>query len=165
MNYRSYGCHYVIHLKQPINLFDDLLPMCIKNRHMLTFYKNNPCIITVLPYQMFDPIDSLHLQNVERAMNEITRDCYLFNDDNFQTLKIKYPDLFLYYNVFIYSTEVKGKTVVERISDSEYEEILSKRGNFKQFTIQSILHDSKKVIEIESGITNLILTQEKQLEK
>lgn len=135
--YNSYHLHFIIHLTQPIDLFEDLLPICIENRHMLSFHKNDPTKICVLKINDYT---NPHLTRLTSAMNELdNNECYYTND--FSILRKKFPDLFLYYDVFTYSSKIKGR-------DTNYHDMMKDNDYFM------------KVVEIESNITNYSLTEE-----
>ena len=110
-----FGINYIIHLTKPIDLFNDLLPICTSNRHMLTLI--NPTKISLFKSTIFDKrLIAKEMSSFISAFYELQNKCYA------QTNALKnrqlFPDLYLYYDVFIYSTIIKGRSI-EIISNDE----------------------------------------------
>ena len=62
-----FGINYIIHLTKPIDLYNDLLPICISNRHMLTLI--NPTKISIFIPTRFDK----RLNSKEMSSREMTK--------------------------------------------------------------------------------------------
>ena len=177
------GVHYIIYLSRPIDQYDDLLPICISARKMLSFYKNDPTKIRVFGYEKFNTRfqKSVESQKITKAILELS---YSHID---MSKKKEYPELFLYNDVYVYSEKIKGKNVIVVSKETylEMEErldfLLSKLKNDelsiedecgelsnlkKELTIQRIIYDTEylqKVIDIEKNVIDEIeLTAEQK---
>ena len=180
-----FGINYIIYLTKPIDLFNDLLPICISNRHMLTLI--NPTKISVFNSSKFDKrLDSKEISSLFCSFDKLQYKCY----KNLLKNRQLFPDMYLYYDVFIYSTIIKGR-LIDIISNDELD-IMKTRynelenminndtydiNNYKLFSdelnilrktieIQIIICDKEylqKIIDIEGKITNNILTDEETM--
>ena len=112
-----FGINYIIHLTKPIDLYDDLLPICISNRHMLTLI--NPTKISIFIPTRFDKrlnSKSKEMSSFISAFYELQNKCYA--KTNALKNRQLFPDLFLYYDVLLYSTTIKGRSI-EIITNEE----------------------------------------------
>ena len=107
----DYCVHYVINLTKPIDYFEDLLQICISNKYMIKFYKNDPTKICVFDNTNFIDYKNNELINLKKSMCELNDDKFLFLRWNLYEMKKKYPKLYFYNDVFIYSTQIKGKSI------------------------------------------------------
>jgi hypothetical protein len=158
-----FGINYIIHLTKPIDLYNDLLPICITNRHMLTFIS---------------------------AFYELKNECYA--NTNYNRTRQLFPDLYLYYDVLLYSTIIKGRSF-EIITNDELDimktrynelEIMLNNDTYnygsneykldldelkllrKTIEIQTIICDKEylqKIVDIEEKIMNISLTDEEAM--
>lgn len=166
------GVHYVIYLSRPIDQYDDLLPICISSRKMLTFHKNDPTKIRVFGYENFSN------QFQKSSKSQILTNAILELSYSHISISKKkdYPKLFLYNDVYVYSEKIKGKNVIavtketylemeERLDfllsklkddDLSIEDECGELNNLKkEMTIQSIIYDTEylqKVIDIEKKV-------------
>ena len=186
-----FGINYIIHLTKPIDLYNDLLPICISNRHMLTLI--NPTKISIFIPTRFDKrLNSKEMSSFISALYELNHNCYAKTNYNHNHTRKLFPDLFLYYDVLLYSTTIKGRTI-EIITNEELD-IMKTRYNelvimlndtlnnygtneHKLFTdelkllrktieIQTIICDKEylqKIIDTEEKITNISLTDEEAM--
>ena len=179
-----YGINYFIYLTNPIDLFNDLLPICISNRYMIKLI--NPTKISIFDSTYFNKrLNSKDISSLYSTFYELRNNrCYNYNLLKHRNL---FPDLYLYYDVFKYSNVIKGKTY-NIISDEEFDimktrynelekKIISCYDNYdnndlyseefhklrKIIEIQVIINDKEyfqKIKEIEEKITNVQLTNE-----
>jgi hypothetical protein len=170
------GVNYVIYLTRPIDQYDDLLPICISARKMMTFHKNDPTKICVFGYETFNKQfqKSVESQKITKAILELS---YSRID---MSQRKEYPELFLYNDVYVYSEKIKGKNVIvvtkeiylemderldfllvklkndELIIEDETGELSNLK---KELTIQNIIYDTEylqKVIDIEKKVIDEI---------
>jgi hypothetical protein len=181
-----FGVNYIIHLTKPIDLFNDLLPICISNRHMLKII--NPTKISIFKPTNFDErLNSKEMYSYISSFYELKNKCYA-KTNLFKNRKL-FPDLFVYYDVFIYSTIIKGRNFqiisneeldVIKIRCNELENIINNNtfeyGSSetkllfdelnllrKKIEIQIIICNKEylqKIKDIEEKITNIQLTDE-----
>jgi hypothetical protein len=177
-----YGINYFIYLTKPIDLFNDLLPICISNRYMINLI--NPTKISIFNLSYFHKrLKSEDISSLCSTFSELRNNsCYNYNLFKHRNL---FPDLYLYYDVFKYSNMIKGKTY-NIISDEEFDimktrynelEIKIIENNYDNYDlyseefhklrkiieIQVIINDKEyfqKIKEIEEKITNVQLTDE-----
>ena len=181
-----YGINYIIYLTKPIDLFNDLLPICISNRHMLT-------LITPTKINIFNS----HIFDKRLNAKEMSSLFYSFSELQYQNKQCRnllknrqlFPNLYLYYDVFIYSTLIKGIPINAILNDeldvmkTRYNELENMLNNdtydinnksffeelkllHKTIEIQTIICDKEylqKIINIEGKITNNILTDEETM--
>jgi hypothetical protein len=144
-----YGIHYVVTLNNPIDYYDDLLPICSSVRSKLTFYKNNPTKICIISQnELINTLDKTDegLKFVD-SLNKLYFKCI-----GSQQRK-EFYDLFLYYDVFIYSEQIKNHYIIP-VSKETFME-MDERLNFL----------SKKNIEYGLyGRDEMILTKEEEIE-
>ena len=186
-----FGINYIIHLTKPIDLFNDLLPICTSNRHMITLI--NPTKISIFTPTRFDKrLNSKEMSSFISALYELNHNCYAKTNYNHNHTRQLFPDLFLYYDVLLYSTMIKGRTI-EMISNEELDimktrynelEIMLNNDTYnygsyedklfsdelkllrKTIEIQTIICDKEylqKIIDIEEKITNISLTDEEAM--
>lgn len=181
-----FGINYIIHLTKPIDLFNDLLPICITNRHMLKII--NPTKISIFRPTNFDKrLNSKVMYSYMSSFYELQNKCY----DKTNLLKTRqlFSDLYVYYDVFIYSTVIKGRNIqmisneeldVCKIRYNELENIINNNtydygsSEYKllfnelkllrnTIEIQTIINNKEylqKIKDIEAKITNIQLTDE-----
>jgi hypothetical protein len=181
-----FGINYIIHLTKPIDLFNDLLPICITNRHMLKII--NPKKISIFRPTNFDKrLNSKVMYSYMSSFYELQNKCY----DKTNLLKTRqlFPDLYIYYDVFIYSTVIKGRNIqmisneeldVIKIRYNELENIINNNtydygsSEYKllfnelkllrnTIEIQTIINNKEylqKIKDIEAKFTNIQLTDE-----
>ena len=184
-----FGINYIIHLTKPIDLYNDLLPICSSNRHMLTLI--NPTKISIFIPTRFDKrLNSKEMSSFISAFYELQNKCYA--KTNALKNRQLFPDLYLYYDVLLYSTIIKGRTI-EIITNEEldimktrYNELenMINNGTYnygsnehklcfdelkllrKTIEIQTIICDKEylqKIIDTEEKITNISLTDEEAM--
>lgn len=178
----NYGINYYIYLTKPIDLFNDLLPICISNRYMIKLI--NPTKISIFDSTYFNyRLNSKDISSLHSTFSELRNNrCYNYNLLKHRNL---FPDLYLYYDVFKYSTIIKGKTfniisneefdimktryseLENKIIDDDFENYNLYSEEFhklrKTIEIQFIINDKEyfqKIKDIEEKITNVQLTDE-----
>ena len=182
-----YGINYIIYLTKPIDLFNDLLPICISNRHMLTLI--TPTKINIFNSHIFDKrLNGEEMSLLFYALSELqyqNKQCR-----NLLKNRQLFPNLYLYYDVFIYSTLIKDRSI-STITNDEFDVIKTRYNELdnmwnndsydyhnsfpffdelnslrKTIEIQTIICDKEylqKIIDIEEKITNNILTNEEMI--
>ena len=159
-----FGINYIIHLTKPIDLFNDLLPICISNRHMLTLI--NPTKISIFTSTMFNKrLNSKEMSSFISAFYELRNKCYA--QTNLLKNRQLFPDLYVYYDVLQYSTIIKGRSI-EMISNDEFDVIKTrynelenmmnddtlKYGSYEHKLFFDELKSLRKTIEIQTIICN-----------
>ena len=159
-----FGINYIIHLTKPIDLFNDLLPICISNRHMLTLI--NPTKISIFTSTMFNKrLNSKEMSSFISAFYELRNKCYA--QTNLLKNRQLFPDLYVYYDVLQYSTIIKGR-YIEMISNDEFDVIKTrynelenmmnddtlKYGSYEHKLFFDELKSLRKTIEIQTIICN-----------
>ena len=159
-----FGINYIIHLTKPIDLFNDLLPICISNRHMLTLI--NPTKISIFTSTMFNKrLNSKEMSSFISAFYELRNKCYA--QTNLLKNRQLFPDLYVYYDVLQYSTIIKGRSI-EMISNDEFDVIKTRYneleimlnndtynyGSYEHKLFFDELKSLRKTIEIQTIICN-----------
>jgi hypothetical protein len=177
-----YGVYYIIVLTQPIDYYDDLLPICIANRHDLKERgKNKICIFNE---RIFDKrLCKEEMTSFKSAMFELNFNSLRYNHTS-PTCRDTLTDLYVNYDCFIYSNFIKHNNI-EVMSDEEFDNLTLKYENFnneggkdmsndeyliahhelnKSFLIQTVLKNKNfdKVVELEKKLTNIELTEEEK---
>ena len=175
----NYGIQFVVRFLQPMDTFDDFLPLCISLRKMLRQVDSTKvCILEASALERrlgADFSKYVEAQSLLRRESRITRDI-----DKFQTE-------YMYYDAYVYSTQIKGHNI-ERISEEEFHSMkarLCELNNklmeydshitktdmeefqrlIKTYEIQSILYNSaylQKIVELEGQLTDICLTDEEK---
>jgi hypothetical protein len=181
-----FGINYIIHLTKTIDLFNDLLPICITNRHMLKII--NPTKISIFRPTNFDKrLNSKVMYSFMSSFYELQNKCY--SETNLLKTRQLFSDLYVYHDVFIYSTIIKGRNIqmisneeldVIKIRYNELEHIINNNTyeygsseyklSFNELKvlrntieIQTIINNEEylqKIKDIEEKITNIQLTDE-----
>ena len=68
--YYLYYIHYVIKLNKKIDFFEDLLPICITNKHMLSFCEKDELKICLYDYKNFYSCCNDEIKNLSVNFNE-----------------------------------------------------------------------------------------------
>jgi hypothetical protein len=100
-----YGVQYEIYLNKELDLYDDILPICIDARQMISLEKIkkdcNENKLVIIPYEKlnkrFD--ERKYTSAYITSLNKISYDHKLNRKDN--------PELFKYYDVRFYGTNIK----------------------------------------------------------
>ena len=176
-----FGINYFIYLTKPLDFFDDVLPICSSSRHMLTLI--NPTKISIFKSTNFDKrLNSEEFSSFISSFYELQSRCY--GTTNALKNRHLFPEMYLYNDVLLYSNTLKGR-LVSLISNEEldimktrYNELVNNRNDdintYKLFSdelkslhhnieIQTILGDAEylqKVIDMETNLTTISLTEE-----
>jgi hypothetical protein len=181
-----FGINYIIHLTKPIDLFNDLLPICCSNRHMLTLI--NPTKISIFTSTRFDKrLMAKEMSSFISAFYELKNNCYA--KTNALKTRQLFPDLYLYYDILKYSTIIKGRNI-QMISNDELDAIITRYNELENIInngtynygssetkllfdelkllrdtieIQTIINNKEylqKIKDMEEKITNIQLTDE-----
>jgi len=139
-----YGIHYVVTLNKPIDYYDDLLPLCSAVRSKLSFYKDDPRKICILAQNEFTnelPTSKEGLKLVD-ALNKI----YF----NFITSKQRpeFYELFLYYDVFLYSEQIKHHGI-HAVSKETFLEMEEKINSLSKKNIEYGLYGKDEMLLTE----------------
>ena len=182
-----YYIQYIIKLKNKIDYFEDLLPICISNKHMLSFCDNDNTKICVYDFNNFMEYKNKELDELFLYCNNYFTEKDL--DLNFYEIrKNKTEKCLLYNDVFFYSKHIKGFNIKMNTKE-QYDEIktnylkmfeILKNNDFdsssideyrllsKNILIQLIIGNEeylKKIIDIDNNITNYELNKEMMLLK
>jgi hypothetical protein len=181
VNGTNYGIHFVVRFLQPMDTFDDFLPLCISLRKMLRQVDSTTVCILEAPSldarvggcEEFSKY--VEAQFLLRRESRITRDI-----EKFQTE-------YMYYDVYVYSTRMKGRSLViiteeeflamkarlceinKKLMDFDYTITKAEMDEFQQlikmYEIQSILCNPaylQKIVEVEGRLTDICLTDEEK---
>ncbi len=163
-----YSIQYEIHLTQRLDLFDQVLPLCIKTRKMIEYQEKNGIYkLVILNYN-----DLLKRFEVNPLAKKYIEEMYGSEYNNLNTKNSELPKS---NNVLVYSMHIKNNTVnpmsddefnqlVEKIKEldesGQWSEDFNKMYKFKQ--IQEIVRDQtfNMIVEMEKELTKIELTPE-----
>jgi hypothetical protein len=175
----NYGIHFVVRFLQPMDTFDDFLPLCISLRKMLRQVDSTKvCILEASALERrlgADFSKYVEAQSLLKRESRITRDI-----DKFQTE-------YMYYDAYVYSTQMKSRSIA-RVSEEEFHSMKARLCEFnkklmefdshitkadmeefqrliKTYEIQLILYNSaylQKIVELEGQLTDICLTDEEK---
>lgn len=179
----SCNLQYEVYLKNKIDLYDDVLPICIDIREMISIEK----IKNKDQYKLVI-IDGNKLENYIRKNKEIydivqKYHSALYINYNYEKNKLyqnydNYDDEeFLFYNVIIYENKIKNNILPNVLTKEEFEIIKNKYKQIenneekvqemgklcKIIEIQQIITNPEffnKIIDIEKKITNIQLNDD-----
>lgn len=177
-----FGINYFIYLTKPLDFFDDVLPICSSSRHMLTLI--NPTKISIFKSTNFDKrLNAEEFSSFISSFYELQSRCY--GTTNALKNRHLFPEMYLYNDVLLYSNTLKGKSLISNeeldIMKTRYNELVNNRNDdnydinmYKLFSdelkslhhnieIQTILGDAEylqKVIDMETNLTTISLTEE-----
>lgn len=187
-----YGVQYEIYLNKMIDLFDDVLPICIDVRKMISFEKidknSDNYKLVIIPYREFDKRFEKR-EHVRKYMGSLDTISY-----NHQITRKSNPEEFKYYDVKIYEQHIKYSEEVEPFSEEMFDKLENKvqdlsskyneldywekysseqRKNFDiergilmdVLKVQRIIRDKEyfeEIKQIEHELTNIKLTEEEE---
>ena len=112
-----YGVQYEIYLNKELDLFNDILPICIDVRKMISLEKHsNQYKLVIIPYRELDERFEKR-EHVRKYMGSLDEISY----DHRKTRKT-HPDLFKYYDVKIYKNSLKYYKFPEPYTQEELKE-------------------------------------------
>lgn len=113
-----YGVQYEIYFNCELDLFNDILPVCIDIRKMLSYEKissnSNGYKLVVIPYNEIDQRleNNEHIRKYMMENDAVVYNHKKINDSNFEEMK--------YYNVQIYKKYIKHDPSIKPFSDVEF---------------------------------------------
>ena len=187
-----YGVQYEIYLNKELDLFNDILPICIDVRKMISLEKinkdSNQYKLVIIPYKELDKRFEKreHVRKYIESLNKLSYSEIEFN-------RKFNPELLKYYDVKIYKNFLKCFKFPEPYTQEELEKLekcfnnlidIYKSENYwykpieeknqideKQFTLGKILKIQRiisnpeyfqEIKEIEQKLTNIELTEEEK---
>lgn len=150
-----YGVQYEIYLNKMIDLFDDVLPICIDVRKMISLEKidknSDNYKLVIIPYRELDKRFEKreHAGKYIRSLDEISY--------NHQITRKTNPDLFKYYDVKVYTQHIKHSEDVEPYKEEMFEKLefrvqeLSSKYNELDYW-EKYSSEERKNYDIERGI-------------
>lgn len=187
-----YGVQYEIYLNKTIDLFDDVLPICIDVRKMISFEKINKNSdnykLVIIPYkELYKRFEKR--EHVRKYIQSLDKISY-----NHQITRKSNPEEFKYYDVKIYTQNIKYSEELEPYSEEMFEKLENKvqelsskndeldywekysseerknfdieRGSFMDvLKVQRIIRNKEyfeEIKQIEHELTNIKLTEEEE---
>lgn len=109
-----YGVQYEIYLNKQLNLFDDVLPICIDVRKMISLEHNK---LVIIPYRELDKRFEKR-QNVRKYMESMDEISY-----NHQITRKTNQELFKYQDVKNYTTYIKHSELPEPYTEEHFQKL------------------------------------------
>jgi len=150
-----YGVQYEIYLNKELDLFDDVLPICIDVRKMISLEKINKNSeqynLVIIPYRELDKRFETkeHIRKYMRSLDEISYNHKITRKSN--------PEEFKYYDVKIYAQHIKYSEELEPYKDEMFEKLekkleeLSSKYNEDDYW-EKYSSEERKAFDIERGI-------------
>lgn len=149
-----YGVQYEVYLNGEFDLFNDILPICIDVRKMISLEKSkesNHYKLVIIPYREIDERFEKreHVRKYIGSLDEIS-----FNR---RITRKTHPELFKYYDVNIYKTYVKHSEEIEPYEEDLFEKLerkveeLSSKYNKDEYW-EKHSSEERKAIDIEKGL-------------
>lgn len=147
-----YGVQYEIYLNKELDLFNDILPICIDVRKMISLEKHsNQYKLVIIPYRELDERFEKreHVRKYMQSLDEISY--------NHQITRKSNPEEFKYYDVKIYKTYIKHSEEIEPYTDETFENLekkveeLSSKYNEHDYW-EKYSSEERKSFDIERGI-------------
>lgn len=119
-----YGVQYEIYLNKQIDFYDDILPICIDAREMVSLEKIkkgcNDTKIVIIPYENFNKRfdERKYTSAYITSQNELSYDYKLNRKDN--------PELFKYWDVKFYGKNIKHSEEFETYTEEMFENLEKK---------------------------------------
>lgn len=116
----DYGVQYEIYLNKELDLYNDILSICIDLRKMIKFEKidkySDQYKLVIIPYSELDKRLSKNNQVYEyiNCVNKITTNGY-------RILRRDHPEIYKYYDVYFYKKNIKHMEFVEPYTKEEFE--------------------------------------------
>ena len=109
-----YGVQYEIYLNKQLNLFDDVLPICIDVRKMISLEHNK---LVIIPYRELDKRFEKreHVIKYMESMDEISY--------NYRITRKTNPELFKYQDVKNYTTYIKHSELPEPYTEEHFQKL------------------------------------------
>ena len=116
-----YGVQYEIYLNKELDLFDDVLPICIDVRKMISLEKINKDSdhykLVIIPYTGLGKRFEKR-ENVRKYMNSLDEISY-----NHQITRKTNPDMFKYRDVKNYSNYIKHSELPEPYTEEQFQKL------------------------------------------
>lgn len=150
-----YGVQYEIYLNEELDLFNDILPICIDLRKMISIEKidknSDNYKLVIIPYRELDKRFEKreHARKYMESLNEISY--------NHQITRKTNPEEFKYYDVKVYTQHIKHSEDVEPYKDEMFKKLenrvqeLSSKYNELDYW-EKYSSEQRKIFDIERGI-------------
>ena len=147
-----YGVQYEIYLNKELDLYNDILPICIDVRKMISLEKinkdSNQYKLVIIPYREFDKRFEKR-EHVRKYMSSLDEISY-----NHQINRNSNPEAFKYYDVKIYKNLIKhNKNLPKPISAEELKSLEESYETIKRICISDDFwtkYSEKERIEFEN---------------
>lgn len=155
-----YGVQYEIYLNKMIDLFDDVLPICINVRKMISLEKINKNSeqykLVIIPYRELDKRFEKreHVRKYMASLDEISYNRQINRNSN--------PEVFKYYDVKIYTQYIKYSDDIEPCTEEMFQKLenklqeLSSKYNEPDYW-EKYSPEERKNIDIERSLFNEVL--------
>jgi len=150
-----YGVQYEIYLNKELDLFNDILPICIDVRKMISLEKINKISdnykLVIIPYRELDKRFEKR-ENVRKYIDSLNEISF-----NHQITRKSNPEQFKYYDVKIYAQHIKYSKQVEAYSEEMFDKLenkvqeLSSKYNELDYW-EKYSSEQRKNFDIERGI-------------
>lgn len=156
-----YGVQYEIYLNQEVDLFNDVLPICIDVRKMISLEKINQDSdhykLVIIPYRELDKRFEKreYFSKYTRSIDYISY--------NYKITRKTNPELFKYYDVRNYSNYIKYLELPEPYTEEEFQKLehrveeLSSKYNEHDYW-EKYSSEERKKFDIERSILLKVLT-------
>lgn len=174
-----YGVQYEIYLNKELDLFDDILPICIDVRKMISLEKinkdSNQYKLVIIPYRELDKRFEKR-ENVTKyvqSLDEISYNHYITRKSN--------PEEFKYYDVKVYDNIIKHNEYSQPFTEEElkncekrFEDVIEiyKHDDFwnkpeeERKEIDFEQNNLRRILNIQRIISNPVYCEEiKQIER
>ena len=152
---KYYGVQYEIYLNKELDLYNDVLPICMDVRQMISLEKtdkhSNQYKLVVIPYKELDKrfVKRGHITKYMESLNEISY--------NHQITRKTHPELFKYYDVNIYAKHVKHSEDILPYTEETFEKLENRleelSSKYKELDYwEKYSNQERKDFDIEGGI-------------
>ena len=160
-----YGVQYEIFLNKELDLYNDILPICIHVRKMISLQKvdrnSEQYKLVIIPHEELE----------KRFYQKQNTRKYAENNDlisyNHSITRESYPENFKYYDVILYKSLIKHNKCLEPFTQEEFKKYEKEPKLRKTLDIQRIISNPvyfDEIKEIERELTDIELTDgEKEL--
>ena len=162
-----YGVQYEIYLNKELDLYNDILPICIHVRKMISLEKvdknSEQYKLVIIPHK---ELDKRFYQKQNSRKYAEDKDLISYNHN---ITRKSCPEQFKYYDVKIYNSLIKHNKCLEPFTQEELKKCEKEHKLRKTLDIQRIISNPvyfEEIKEIERELTDIELTDgEKELIK
>jgi hypothetical protein len=165
-----YGIQYEVYLNKPIDLFNDVLSICIDIRKMISLEKVNrnseKYKLVIIPYRELDS-RLIKKQHIMDYISQIEKTMF-----NKKITRKSHPSAFKYYDVKVYSSSIKNKIIPQAYSEemlknleNQFEKltkIFNELNFWDKYTVDEIkcLNLDIKILKEKIDVQRIIMNQE-----